>query len=212
MNNNSQILWEAYDEFLLPLGGKKVPSPYRRNDPFQPDRKKYGKSDPKSLAQDTIALAKEQNFDLNKASVDEIRQFMKENWLGIDCSGFAYWVIDYLLQRIDHDGMEKIDFPPASRTNVALLTSDLFSVPIKDLSLAQPGDLIKFNSEEDILHCLIVLDHQGDIVTYAHSSNETNPNGVHTGQIQNGQLPDDLKLFSYNPDKGDGVRRLKALA
>lgn len=210
----SQILWDAYNQFLLPLGGKKVPTPYRRNEAgsFQKVGPEFqGKSSPEVLTETTIKLSKEQNFNLDKASVEEIRQFMKRNRLGIDCSGFAYRTLNYLVQETTGKNLEAFGLPHVGRTNVSRLTSDEFSIPIENFANSQAGDIIRLNSGGDILHALVILDTENGIITYAHSSSVTNPDGVHTDQIKGGNFTDDLKDFSYNTEDGDGIRRLKAL-
>lgn len=206
----SQILQQAYEQFLLPLGGKKVPTPYRINIPFQPDRKKYGKSDPQTLTKDVQEFAKEQDFDLNKASIEEIRAFMEGSWLGIDCSGFTYHLLNHFLKKIGKGGMEDIGFPKASNTNVEILTSDQFSIPIT-IDQAQPGDLIKLNSDGDGLHTVIIINRQDNRITYAHSSNMTKIKGVHQDEIVGDKFPEELSVYTYNTQKGDGGRRLKVL-
>ncbi len=214
MSDYSKILWEAYDQFLLPLGGKRVPSPYRRNEvgSFQKIGPEFqGKSSPEVLTETTIKLAKEQNFDLDQASVEEIRDFMRKNKLGIDCSGFAYRMLNYLVQEAKGKNLEAFGLPHVGRTNVAKLASDEFSIPVSSFSEIQPGDFIKLNSTGDILHTVVILETKDSIITYAHSSGVTQTNGVHTDRIINGQLPEDLESFSYNCDEGDGIRRLKAL-
>lgn len=207
----SKILWQAYEQYLLPLGNKVIPTPYRRNTPFQFDHSKYGKSDPQTLLKDVLKIAKQKKFDLDKASEEEIKKFMKDNLLGIDCSGFVYHLLNHLLQSLNEEDMQKVGFPKASKTNVATITSDELSTLVDDFSQTQPGDVIKLNSGEDILHCLIILDNINNVVTYAHSSSITTPTGVHTGQIINGRFPKDLSVFNYDTNKGDGIRRLKIL-
>lgn len=215
-SSTSRILWEAYDQFLLPLGGKKVPTPYRRNEygSYQKVAPEFqGKSSAKTILKTVERLAKEQKFNLNAASIEEIRQFMIENKVGIDCSGFVYRMLDYLVQKLGMGNLSKAaGVEHVGRTNVAKLSSDKFSIPITSFALAQAGDIIRLNSGDDILHGVLVLDNKNDIITYAHSSSSTNPRGVHKGQIINKQLPDDLKVFLYNPSDGDGIRRLKILA
>lgn len=211
MNDYSKILAEGYGQFILELGGKKAATPYRLNIPYQPDRSKYGKSDPQTLIADTIKAAREKTFDLDKASVEEIRLFMEESWLGIDCSGFVYHLLDYLLKKIGKGSMEAAGFSKASRTNVELLTSDEFSHTINGFGLAQPGDLISLNSAQTIPHVLIIINVADNILTYAHSSNRTKIRGVHQGKIIDSQLDEELQVYSYNTHQGDGIRRLKAL-
>src|SRR5438105_1807755 len=108
--DRSQILWQAYQKYFLNLGGKKVPTPYRLNHPYQSDSKKYGKSSPEQLTQDVIEKATEQDFNLDNASVDEIRVFMKKNLLGIDCSGFVYWCLNELLKKTWQGDMSTAGF------------------------------------------------------------------------------------------------------
>ena len=211
----SKILFVAFDMFMLPLGGKKVPTPYRRNEmgSFQKIGPEFqGKSSPEVLTETTEKLAKEQGFNLEKASIEEIREFMKKNKLGIDCSGFVYRMLNHLVEKLGMGNLEKAaGLPHVGRTNVAKLTADEFTIPVANFSLAKPGDLIKLNSSEEVLHSVIVLDNKDYVITYTHSSGVTTPSGVHTEQIKDGNLPNDLKHFSYNINKGDGIRRLKIL-
>lgn len=211
MQDYSKILLEAYEKFLLPLGGKKVPTPYRINIPFQSDRQKYGKSDSETLLEDTKEFAKNQNFDLNKASVEEIRDFMEKNQLGIDCSGFVYHVLDYLLKQLGKGNLMVHGFPKVSSTNVKILTDEKFTIPVDGFENIQAGDLIRINSQ-DANHILIVLKAEDDKILYAHSSGLTKTTGVHTDQIVNGKFPAELSVFSYNVSAGDGIRRLKILS
>lgn len=212
----SKILVEAYDQFMLPLGGKKVPTPYRRNEigSFQKIGPEFqGKSSPEVLTQTTKRLAQEQNFDLNKASIEEIRQFMIQNKLGIDCSGFAYRVMNYFLKKIKNKTLEEIGLPHVGRTNVAKLTDLEFCREI-NIEDTQPGDMIKMNSAGDVLHILIILKRQGDGLIYAHSSGQTNPDGVHQAMMQldkDVQFSENLGNITFDPKSGDGVRRLKIL-
>ena len=234
--NYSIFLNKAYQQFLLDLGGKKVPTPYRINVPFQPDRRLYGKSDAKQLTQDSKDISQEKGFDLNSASVEEIRKFMEENWLGIDCSGLAYHLLDNLLKKTGQGKMQKIGFPKASSTNVAKLTAPEFTEKVEGWEQVKPGDLIRLNSE-NADHILIVLNSElktrNSYITYVHSSGITKTTGVHTGEIINGKFPEDLSVFSYNLSiakisssasdlknrkpsayngkTGDGIYRLKAL-
>ena len=216
MNIYSQILMEAYEQFLLSLGGKKVPTPYRENDlnALQKAGPEFqGKSSPEVLIKTTQKLAREQDFNLNKASIEEIRAFMRKNKLGIDCSGFAYRLLNHLVQKSKGKPLTELGFEHIGRTNVRKLTSDEMSIPI-DFKKAQPGDLIRLTLKTDInvLHTVIILENSNSIITYAQSSEQTTPDGVHTVQIKNGKLPKDLDSFEINKKNGDGFRRLKILS
>lgn len=211
----SKILWQAYEQFLLPLGGKKVPTPYRRNEfgSYQKLGPEFqGKSSPQTLTKTTIRLTKEQGFNLSKASVEEIQHFMRKNKLGIDCSGFTYRMLDFLVKKLGLGSLEKAaGFEHVGRTNVAKLTSDEFTMPIENFGQTQPGDLIKINDSGDILHIMVILENKDDVITYAHSSSATNPDGVSLGKIISGKFID-LKVLSYNPSQNNEVRHLKIFA
>lgn len=212
----SRILFEAYEKFILSLGGKRVPTPYRRNEigSYQKLGAEFqGKSSPETLIKTTKKLAKEQDFILDRATVEEIREFMRQNKLGIDCSGFSHRMLSFLTESIGLGSLETASgLPHVGRTNVSRLTSDEFTVPVPEFDKTRPGDLIKFDSNTDIPHCVIILENAIGKITYAHSCENTNPTGVHTGTIDNGNLPAELAKFSYNTTLGDGIRRLKILS
>lgn len=212
----SKILKEGFLQYYkLPLGGKKVATPYRRNEygSYQKMGPAFqGKSSAKTILEVTEKLARQQHFDLDNTSAEEIRQFMRDHKLGIDCSGFVYRVLDHLNQSLGLGNLQKsAGMEHIGRTNVAKMTSDEFSIPIQDFKEARPGDIIRLNSGEDILHGIIVLDNRNGVLTYAHASGITIPEGVHYGKITNGQLPEDLRIFKFNKISGDGIRRLKIL-
>lgn len=209
------VLTAAYNEFILNLGGKKVPTPYKRNQfgSYQKLGPEFqGKSSPEVITEATIKLAGKLSFKLESASIEEIRQFMIDNQLGIDCSGFAYRMINSLTKKILHKPLTGLGFEHVGRTNIAKLTLPEHSIKLSDFSQAQPGDIIRLNSDDIILHGLIVLQNIDNVITYAHASGETRINGVHQGEITDGQFPPELNVFTkFNPDNGDGYYRLKIL-
>ncbi len=202
MSDTAAILRQAYDQFMLPLGGKRIPTPYRRNEfgSYQKLGPEFqGKSSPEVLTKTTEKLAEAENFDLDKTSVEEIRRFMVNHKLGIDCSGFVYRLLDHLTKKIglgnlqEAAGMEHI-----GRTGAAKLTSDRFVVPVPGPALTRPGDILKFNVLSDIPHVAVILAHENGVITYAHSSS-TQANGVHMGQIDNGKLQEKFQVGLGNP-------------
>lgn len=215
--NTTKILQEAYQKFLLPIGGKLIPTPYRINIPANEHPARQGKSDPEVIRKQVEIDAKAQGFDLEKATVEEIRDFMKKNNLGIDCSGFAYRLLDHLSQKLHSKSLIDFNLPNVGRTNAAILTSDKFSKPIQKAREVKPGDLINMTSTIWPDHCLAVLSNDKGIITYAHSVGESNPDGVHTAKIKvtnpNGNIENqnwEEKFTDLNfTGKNTGVRRLK---
>lgn len=219
----SKILWQAYDKFLLPLGGKKVPTPYRKNEAgsFQKVGPQFqGKSSALVLTQTTIKLASLKDFNLKSATSEQIRQFMSNNKLGIDCSGFAYRLLNFLVQKIKGKTLESFGLPHVGRTNVAKLTSEQFTDKVDQVADIKPGDLIKLMSNQASWHCLVVLEKNDRQIIYAHSSSEPLPGGVSQNFIE---IIDQIKslkdqkwlekfqAIGFEPSNGDGVRRLKIL-
>ncbi len=202
------ILFKAYQDFTLNFGGTKVATPYRINIPYQPDLRKYGKSEPDTLQNTALEIAKEQGVNLEGLNSDEIRKFMEENMLGIDCSGFVYVMLDQLLKK-QGSSMQEKGFPKISSTNVEKLTSEEFSTKVNSISRAQAGDMIKLNSTKEVPHILIVLDNFEEEIIYAHSSSLTPIKGVHSDKIIDAKFPRELEAYSYNEEEGDGVYRLK---
>jgi hypothetical protein len=214
-SNFSKVLEAGFDQYMLPLGGKRVPTPYRRNEigSYQKVGPEFqGKSSPETLTETTQKLASDEGFDLEKASIEEIRNFMKEKKLGIDCSGFAYRIINFLTTKVLHKPLTQLGFEHVGRTNIAKFTSDEYSIKIPNFESAQAGDILRINSDDDILHGVIFISVEPGRVVYAHSSGETDPSGVHKGEIINGVMPEELtRNFLYNEASGDGIYRLKIL-
>ncbi len=223
MEYYSKILFEAYEKFILPLGGKKVPTPYRMNDigAFQKVGPAFqGKSSPEILIKTTKQLAKEQGFDLKKANVEQIKNFMVLNKLGIDCSGFVYRILNELVQKVKGKPLTEFGLPNVGRTNVTKLTSFEFTITIETAGQIQSGDLIELNSSSKPPHCFIVLQNDGHKIIYAHSAGRSKITGVHTGEIiisdpkkglDEQNWKEEFKALVFNAKSGDGARRLKCL-
>lgn len=215
--NYSGVLNNGFACFVLDVYGKAVPTPYRINIPADEHPVRQGKSSPEVILAQLKKDAKDQEFNLKEASAVQIKGFMVKNRLGIDCSGFSYRMIDYLLKALNLPSLEKSGFPHVGRTNVALLTSSAHTTSIIQARLVRAGDLIKIGSQKKIPHCMIVLDKNDQEIIYAHSSSKTKVTGVHMDKIK--LVNPDLDLehqqweeaLLYNPSSGDKVARLKIL-
>ncbi len=210
--NYSQILKKAYKLFILDVEGKKVAVPYRINIPPAGHPARQGKSSPEVILKQLYTDAEKEGFNLKTATVLEIREFMESHKLGIDCSGFAYRMLDFLVGELGMGDLQKVGFPHVGKTNVGILTSEKFSNRVTGLNQAQPGDLIKFNSDKDIPHCVLILEKNGDEIIYAHSSDGKKLNGVHIGRIFEGKFEGELLNYKFNESHGDGIWRLKILS
>src|SRR3989344_6014914 len=164
---------------------------------------------------------------INKLSRRQILIFLRQNRIGVDCSGFVYNLANYLDKEKGGEGLarklfNKKIFPrwnPAWRTSVQILTSNAKTREIK-LSDIRVGDLIRLTSGR---HVLFVIDVTGKYITYAHSSKFlTKKSGVHLGKIKVTDrlkgLEDQLWLEKtpkgesfgkkyFDPSQGDSLRR-----
>lgn len=220
----SKILWQAYEQFMLPLGGKKVPTPYRKNElgSLQKVGPEFqGKSSPEVLTKTTKKLAREQSFNLEAATVEQIRDFMRKNQLGIDCSGFTYRLLNYLVRKVSGQTLEAAGFPHVGRTNVAKLTADEYTIEVDQVNDIKPGDLIKLMNNQATWHCLVVLEKNDRQIIYAHSSSEPAPGGVsqnfieiidRTKPLRDQKWLEKFQAIGFESANGDGVRRLKILS
>jgi hypothetical protein len=189
-----QNLKKFLDQFFqLKIAGKKVRLPYWRNKinfaglrriqgPFG------GKGTPAQIRQATYQKAREEKIDLEPYSAKQIRQFMKQKKIGLDCSGFAFQVLNFLQPNFWKSlkmapGKSK---NPIKKFNANALTAQENTVKINKTADIKVGDLIPVGfcpNKKQIDHIMIVVDKNNREIVYAHSSNKTKPSGPHLGKI-----------------------------
>lgn len=215
----------------LPLGGKEIVCPYWMNNlklgVFGPNG---GKGTPEEIIEATENEAKKMGLNLNELTKEEITAFMKSKKIGVDCSGFGFWMLDSLDKEKGGNGIGD-DIPGSigrflpSRANVAMLTDEKLSSPVgvKGVKL---GDMVRLNKGRHVAIVTKIVRESGAVkeIEYAHSSSRTKTSGVHKDKIKivdqnkglkeqewnelanNGQNYGKTYLFS---DMGDGLKRLK---
>jgi hypothetical protein len=209
-----------YKKFAeLRLGGQKIATPYRINDDPRNGAAFQGKSSPEVITQTAVKLADREQVDLTEISEEQIRKFLEDHKLGIDCSGFAYRMLDFASKKIlKKDLRDAAGLDHVGNTNVELLTSSDFTEDVNNLADIKPGDLIKVRSAEKPPHVMVVLEIKDKKIIYAHSSKNSTPSGVHISEIIitnpgkpiNGQKwQEEYLLSNWNSGLGDGVHRLK---
>jgi len=230
----------------LQLGNQCVPCPYYENkeklslnfnsiyNKLFDQTRRTGKADPEEIEKVTNQLAQKLNFDLNQATVEQIRQFMRQKKIGVDCSGFAY----HLLKAFNHSKTSQnfdkffirtpspnplsIFRPNHLQINAHTFTNPSNSQPVFNLNDIQLGDMIRMFKGK---HILVILENTSKKIIYAHSSRKwTLTTGVHLGQInithpQKGleeqnwvEKTKDHQSFGryFNHQQGDGIFRLKS--
>lgn len=215
-----------YQYTHLPIGGKEIVCPYWMNKIKEGILGPYGgKGTPLQIVQATNDEAQKAGFNLQTTSDQEILAFMRQKKIGVDCSGFVFWMLDALDKEKGGNGIAD-DIPSSkgrfiqARTNAAMLTGEEISVKIDDLSKIKVGDMVRLNGGK---HVAIIVRIEKSKIVYAHSSAKTKDDGVHLAQIMiknKGGLESqewgerDYRGGSYKdnyycPEKGDSVRRLK---
>ncbi len=227
-----QDLFFSYTHLLI--GGKEVVCPY-----WIDSLKKLkhgpggGKASPQEIIVHTNSKAKESDIDLNKQSEHEIVLFMKKNRIGVDCSGFAFWMLNAL--DLEKGGNGIADDIPNSRGKIIkirastkMLTDEGISFFVQKINEIKPGDMIRLKGGH---HLAVVLEIEKDKdgntekIIYTHSSScfFTIISGVHKESIiikdsEKGiqeqdwqeQTPDKSNYaLQLHPQDGDGIKRLK---
>ena len=165
----------------LELGGKKVPCPYYINISKERGglRVLVGKGSAEEISHEVQVWARLKGFDLNNATPEEIREFMVERKIGIDCSGFAVHIYNRWLKRslgkrlvscLKHPRNSLwARFRRALRSaeNIAAntLTSEENNIKITNLNNIRPGDMIRLKGRvKNAHHLVIVSEVNGDVV------------------------------------------------
>lgn len=215
--------------FNFKVVGKKVIIPYWMNKFEKEINGPYGgKGTPTEILEATLKAAKEQNMNLDKMSRVAINLFMKKNRIGLDCSGFAYQVLDFLDHDRGGDGLENtivsVNGQGIRKVNADALTNNTNSTPLDDFSEIQEGDTIRLNGGK---HIAFVVSAKDNEIIYAHISAMTKIEGPHMAKIkiidsEKGleeqeweELAKDGTNYGelyFRPNLGDGLRRLKIWA
>lgn len=220
---NAQRTIKSY--FELPLGRKKVKCPYFMNLKRERAglRVMIGKGTAEEIVHEVRVWAQLKGVNLNKLSEKEIRSFMIKKGIGIDCSGFAVYVLNGWLKELGYGHLwnnlkyrqnailDKIRrrFRPVENISAELLTSDLNCMKITNLDQVLPGDLIRAKGKIQNAHHVaviseVLLDEHNKVTEfkYVHSHRYYGEeNGVRKGSVkiikQNNELKDQKWVDNY---------------
>ncbi len=201
---------DVVDKYLALPFGTKPSCPY-----FNNKRRKIrsglrvdkGKGSPEEIAEECAISAKLARIRIQDLSTDKLKEFLVEQDLGVDCSGFAYHVLNAYSQEKNGKSIQSYiktkregisgrliaKLRPAENIGAATLADDRNSVEIPVAEL-RPADLIIFlGTGKDGLynHVLLVtgIERDGDTtrISYAHSyswpSDGVYGHGVREGDI-----------------------------
>lgn len=216
----------------MDIGGVVVNCPYLANKikDGQVVMRGYlnGKGKAEDIHQELVKRIRKRKDKDSKLTSPYIQKFAKREEIGIDCSGFAYRVLNELA-RLNYKSVHISDISEVfsggiRKTNADRLTSKDYCLKIKKISNIQLGDLIRVNGGK---HIIVILEMRDSQIIYAHSSRLTETQGVHLGFIK---IKDKDKSLEYqewlertrkgtnfgtkyfHEEKGDGAYRLKIFA
>jgi hypothetical protein len=149
----------------ITVGPVRVPVPYfnnRTTGQSRDTRAAVGKGHPRDIEQEAAARAREQKISLAACDTTMARTFLLKNNLGIDCSGFAFHVLNQENHVRGFGDLEKhIPFFalrglrgfiagwlfPAQNVGVRAFADERVSAPVS-LTEAAPGDIITMRGDE----------------------------------------------------------------
>jgi len=159
--------------FNLPIGGKKIKSPYFMNIRKQRAglRVLVGKGKAEEIVREVQVLAKVKKINLNELSDDQIRKFMISQDLGVDCSGFVTHILNFWLHQTGKKPLiHYLQFPdnslikklkcklrPVENIGANLLTGNLNCDKITDLNDIKPGDLVRLKGRQKNSHHVMIV-------------------------------------------------------
>lgn len=174
-----QALQVIEDYLHLPFKDKNISCPYfnnRRHGVRGALRVMIGKGTPEEIVDEAMLFGLRHKVDLNNLSNEELKQFLVDHDLGIDCSGLAYYILDAKCHDTNKKNLKKyIHFEtknplrklitllrPAENTGVLAFANDKNSKMIS-LHEVEPGDfiVILYSGREKNFHHMVTI-HQVD--------------------------------------------------
>jgi len=180
----SKQVKDAINEYSnLHLGDKEVCTPYYINEKRHKDlRAMVGKGTTEEIQMEARIWEKLKGLDFNNMSSKEIKQFLTDRGIGIDCSGFVIHVLNKWYESISGQAIWsalKVPTPsfrawlgnklrPVENIGAQTITNEdnAKKIKVKDVL---PGDLIRSKAKrKDAHHIMIVTK-----VTYDDANNPT---------------------------------------
>ncbi len=181
------------DYLTLPFPNRQVACPYynnRRSGMRGGLRVLIGKGSPEDIAEEALIISLKDKIDLERLDNETLQKFLVDHKLGVDCSGFAYHVLNAELCALHKKKLgDALYFPqaknifrkliikmrPAENAGVKVLAHDRNSTVVP-VSEARPGDFIIMlgtNPQHDYDHVVVITDVKKEknitVLTYTHA-------------------------------------------
>lgn len=177
----------------LPIAGKKVQCPYMNNKTSNVRaglRVLLGKGSVQDILDEIELIALREKIDLNACSELEVKKLLIEHNIGIDCSGFAYYVLDAELRQTRKKSLRQLlSFPfsnspirkiittlrPVENTNVRVFAHEKnsTSVSISDIAVGDMIIMIGTGKEHTLDHMLVIhainTSKKQTVLSYSHA-------------------------------------------
>jgi hypothetical protein len=185
-----------------------------------------GKGTPEEIEEETLIYAKLRKTDLNELTQQEIRNFMIEQGIGIDCSGFVSHLINKWL-KIEGKGVigKNLKYPTNSiyrklltllraieSTGADILTNETNSIKVK-LKDVLPGDLLRLKGipHGDHVAMIYSVDYEDGTpisIRYVHSTDRFGEeSGVKFGEIEVTHPEESLKEQEWLETDSEGIKQ-----
>jgi len=150
-----------------------------------------GKGSPKEITDEVNMLIFKHHIDSNALTDDSLKKFLVDRNIGIDCSGFAYHILNAEIRARNKDGLKKrivftrarglvgrimAKMSPVKNTDVATL-ADNENSRIIAIGEVMPGDMIimiQETTDDERNHILVVheverVDSKPTVIHYSHA-------------------------------------------
>jgi hypothetical protein len=143
-----------------------------------------GKGTPKEICDEAQIASLHRNVSIRKASPDELKHFLVDVGLGIDCSGFAFHVLNAeskargLGALFPHLVLKKgiirrtlARLRPASNVGVGIFSMDENSMPVEyaDIEAGDFFSIIGSGLDHTYNHIMVITKVNGNTLSYSHS-------------------------------------------
>ncbi|MBI5222363.1 MAG: hypothetical protein HY980_02600 [Candidatus Magasanikbacteria bacterium] len=174
LSSQSQQVVSNY--LRLPFNNRNISCPYfnnKRSGARAALRVLVGKGKPEEIVDEAVLIALREKIDLKKLTDAEVKKFLVEHNLGVDCSALAYYILDAELKSRGLSRLRRyLKYPhiknpirklitllrPVENTGVYTLTRDENSRRVQ-LADIRPGDMItmlRTGPRHDYNHVLVV--------------------------------------------------------
>jgi len=168
-------------------------------------RVEAGKGSPKDIYEEIEQISFKEKININSFNSENLKKFLVDNNIGIDCSAFAYYILNEIKGPIDKYlsfpycqgiiGKIKCKIRPIENTDARTFAHNKNSkiIPIKDV---QVGDIITLigeenNNERDHILIIYQIEYQNflpSIIHYVHAvawpTDGEYGHGIHEGKIE----------------------------